>query len=521
MSAVAVATGEKVTVSVSGSGSARSSHKLRALRHLASEFGVGPISVTAWHPRLQVVNLTCENLSMSGLCLRLPGGAAFSQRAEVSADDWVLGVHASLQSGEVVCHSDAIVRHCRADGDDLLIGVQLVKGVVDLPLLFERQTRCGFAARLDELERSTDTRRILPEFKEWVSDLRNYLERMRVFLDREEAALESEDLYTHGQICAQYLAEVGPRIVQRVHQASHGMGPLLSALGEDEHAAHRAYAQHHLGALFGTSPFIRRAQQKPLGYAGDYEMMNMLYRPHHTEGASLFAKVINLCAATEVAARANINRISFLTDKIRAAVRRHCQQGGKERTRLCSIGCGPAREIETLLETEPELGPYLDVMLIDQDVRAINFCERKLTPLCKRTGAQLHYVRESVRRLLCGGLLAHTMGPRQLIYSAGLFDYLSDRSFTALLGALYEAATPGGQLLIGNVDVSNPTRYFMEYFAEWFLIHRSRSQLLDMARLLRPAPAATRVEAEQLGVNLFLVLEKLSDKSSDKPSEVK
>ena len=502
MSAVAVATGEKVTVSTS----ARGSHKLRALRHLATEFGVGPIAVTAWHPRLQVVSFTCDNLSMSGLCLRLAGGAGPERGVEVFADDWILGVHASLQSGEVVCHSDAIVRHCRADGDDLLIGVQLVKGVVDLPLLFERQTRCGFAARLDEMERIADTS-ILPQFKEWVADLRNYLERMRAFLDREQAALESEDLYTHGQICAQYLAEVGPRIVQRVHQASHAMGGMLASLGEDEHAAHRAYAQHHLGTLFGSSPFIRRAQQKPLGYAGDYEMMNMLYRPHHSEGASLFAKVINLCAATEVAARANINRISFLTDKIRAAVRRH-SAGTKERTRLCSIGCGPAREIETLLETEPELGQYLDVMLIDQDVRAINFCERKLTPLCRATGAQLHYVRESVRRLLCGELLAHTMGPRQLIYSAGLFDYLSDRSFSALLGALYEAATPGGQLLIGNVDVSNPTRYFMEYFAEWFLIHRSRSQLLDKARLLRPAPAMARVEAEQLGVNLFLVLEK-------------
>ena len=103
------------------------------------------------------------------------------------------------------------------------------------------------------------------------------------------------------------------------------------------------------------------------------------------------------------------------------------------------------------------------------------------------------------------------MGARQLIYSAGLFDYLSDRSFAALLGALYEAAAPGGQLLIGNVDVSNPTRYFMEYFAEWFLIHRSRSQLLDMARHLRPAPAVARVESEPLGVNLFLCLDKVGE----------
>ena len=60
------------------------------------------------------------------------------------------------------------------------------------------------------------------------------------------------------------------------------------------------------------------------------------------------------------------------------------------------------------------------------------------------------------------------IGERQIIYSAGLFDYLSDRSFAALLGTLYEALAGGGQLLIGNVDVSNPTRYFMEYFAEWF-----------------------------------------------------
>lgn len=520
-----------------GKPGARGSQKLRALRHLAQELGVGPISVTAWHPRLQVLKGVVENLSMSGLCLRFPGiasappnlpelepggpsgqagmsgpgGAAapgVTSVASIAVDDWLLGVHASLGTGEMVCHSDATVRHLRVDGEDLLVGVQLVKGVVDLPLLFERQTRDAFTARLDEAERTADSRRILPQFKEWVSDLRNYLERMRAFLDGEEAALETEDLYTHAQICSQYLAEVGPRIVERVHQASHAMPQMLGELSDDDHAAHRAYAQHHLSHLFQLAPFIRRAQKKPLGYAGDYEMMNMLYRTSQSEGGSLFAKVINLCAASEVAARANINRISFLTERLRAAVRRvRTESGG--RARLCSVGCGPAREIEVLLENEPEIGPHIDVALIDQDPRAINFIERKLTPLAQQTGAKLHFVKESVRRLLTGGgTLAHMLGQRHVIYSAGLFDYLSERSFTALLGALYSAVAPGGQMLIGNVDVSNPTRYFMEYFAEWFLVHRTRSQLLDQARLLRPAPMAARVEAEPLGVNLFLVVEK-------------
>ena len=51
----------------------RTSHKLRALRHLASEFGVGPIACTAWHPRFQVLSGQVENLSMGGLCVRFPG----------------------------------------------------------------------------------------------------------------------------------------------------------------------------------------------------------------------------------------------------------------------------------------------------------------------------------------------------------------------------------------------------------------------------------------------------------------
>ena len=495
MTAVAVAQGEKAP---------RSGHKLRALRHPASEFGVGPLAVTAWHPRLLVLAGACENVSLGGVCVRLHGAA---ERLDlVGVDDRFSGVHITLQSGEVIGHCDAIVRHCRSDGGDLLVGLQLEGGVIDLPLLYEKQTRSRFAARCDEAEATADSAKIRPEFKAWVLDLRNYLERMRTFLDREEGALQTEDQFTYEQICAQYLAEVGPRIVERVHAASHSMAQVVGSLREDEHIAHRAYAQLHLGSIFLSAPFIRRAHQKPLGYAGDYEMMNMLYRPSW-EGSSLFAKVINQCAASEVAARANINRISYLAEKLRGPLVRARDAGGP-RVRVASIGAGPGREIEVLLESDPSLGPYLDVMLLDQEPRAIAYGERRLAPIVARTGVQLCFVRESMRRLLCGGQVAQMIGERQIIYSAGLFDYLSDRSFAALLGTLYEALAGGGQLLIGNVDVSNPTRYFMEYFAEWFLIHRSRTQLLDKARLLRPPPQTVRVESEPLGVNLFLVIEK-------------
>lgn len=476
--------------------------RFRALRHPVSEFGVGPLWASAWHPRLGTLTMLVDNVSLHGVGVRLQGGADSLPHLQV--DDGLSAVHVTLVSGDVVFHGEARVRHARAEGNDCVAGLALIGGVIDLPLLHEHQTRTRFSARCDEAEREADTARILPEFKTWVADLRSYLETMQLFLDREEAGLASEDLFTRERVCAQYVAEIGPRIVQRVHEASHRMGTILGHLTEDNHVRHRGYAQQHLGALFNASPFIRRALHKPLGYAGDYEMMNMLYRPAE-EGSTLFGKVVNLCAVREVAARANINRISFLAGWLRGAVEEHLSGG---RALVASIGCGPAREIDQLLEVSPELGAHLDVMLVDQDPRAIAYCERKLTPRAERSGAKVHIVRESVRRLLTGGSLYNTLGPRDLIYSAGLFDYLSDRSFVTLLSALYDAVKPGGRLIIGNVSAENPTRYFMEYVAEWFLIHRSPPQLLDKARALRPTPRDVRVESEPLGVNLFLVVEK-------------
>ena len=46
----------------------------------------------------------------------------------------------------------------------------------------------------------------------------------------------------------------------------------------------------------------------------------------------------------------------------------------------------------------------------------------------------------------------------------------------------------------------------MEFFCDWFLVHRRPEELRDLARDLRPAPLAIEVEAEPLGVNLFLLV---------------
>ncbi|MCK7488834.1 MAG: class I SAM-dependent methyltransferase [Anaerotruncus sp.] len=63
------------------------------------------------------------------------------------------------------------------------------------------------------------------------------------------------------------------------------------------------------------------------------------------------------------------------------------------------------------------------------------------------------------------------------VYTAGLFDYLSDRASNRLIHKLYSFLKPGGSLVIGNFGLYNPQRFIMEFRAEWFLIHRGEFEL--------------------------------------------
>ncbi len=467
--------------------------RLRARRVRTEEMQLEGLGATGRHSTLGDIHAVVEDLSLTGAALLIAGGAAKSGLVLIGD---------RLDHIQMVCRSallyegDAHVRRVTERGNDLIIGVEVQGRTIDLSELYRLGTKHSFSERLyGVFEPQEDD--VSDAFKVWVNDLRSSLERAKTFLDAEEAALSNLDLFTRQQTLRTYLEAAAPRLIDKLNAASRELYALVVNLAEDQHPIYRSYYKKQISGLIVHSPLLRRAYTKPLGYAGDYEMMNMLYRDH-AEGDSLFGQALNLYAAQEEAARANINRLDYLSKKLRAAVE------VRGRVRVASIGCGPARELFVLLEQNPELGPYIDVALIDQEERVLTYCERTLSPIAIRTGAKVHFIKESVRRLLTAKKLKEALGERDFIYSAGLFDYLNARSFSALLSVLYDALAPSGHLAIGNVASNNPSRYFMEYCLDWFLIHRSREELLSFVSALTPAPARAEVDAEPSGVNLFL-----------------
>ena len=439
------------------------------------------------------------------LDLSLHGMRAVIDELSTQAEPVMLGER--LAALELTCRGITIYRGAgtivrSVEGKaGLELGVDLEQAGIDLDVVHRHCIRLTAGERWASTRDQAPFASVSEAFRAWVSELGGFLGTARDFLDREEQAMVAWDLATRTAVSEQLLEVVAPDVIARMNRAGQELHGLVGALDRNLHTEYRAYLHEHLGALLSRSPFLHRARSKPLGYAGDYEMMNMLYRDH-AEGSSLFGKAMNLYATQSPVAQANINRIEFLGRQILAAIER-VPTG---RVRIASIGCGPAQEIQTFLSQRPELGARLEVSLIDQEERAIAHCERTLAPIAARTNAKINVIRESVRRLLTDKKLGQALGQCDLIYSAGLFDYFNDRTFEALLRTLQDAVSEGGSLIIGNVAARNPNRWAMEYFTEWFLNHRSPEELVERARTLKPAPSAVETTAEPLGVNLFLIV---------------
>jgi len=66
--------------------------------------------------------------------------------------------------------------------------------------------------------------------------------------------------------------------------------------------------------------------------------------------------------------------------------------------------------------------------------------------------------------------------------------------------------TPGGLMVIANMNDSKPFRNFIEFILDWQLIYRNRAEIFSLVP--ERCRELTRVIAEPTSVNLFLHIRK-------------
>ena len=359
----------------------------------------------------------------------------------------------------------------------------------------------GFQAFLNQWQKFY---RVDHEYKVVVADLQSFLWSLRLWLEQVELTLQSSP-----KDQARLEIEIAQALRSQVTPSLSSMFEHFEAVADkidpDLQPVHRAFGQRQLHAHLLCAPFIHRTYTKPLGYAGDYEMMNMIIR-NGLEGSSLYAKLVNAYLLDQAPAHAVRNRVRFLCDKIKEETSRVVSNG--RRTRIYSIACGPAREVEDFIAECP-FADKAEFRLLDFNEETLQYTSSRLNEVKKRNhrNTSISVAKNSVQSLLKG--LAKTPDEQKydLIYCSGLYDYLNDRLVKALNTYLYDRLSPGGLLVVGNFANNNPIQRIMEHALEWFLIYRSSKDLGSLAPNQANADDCL-VRAEPSGTHFFLEVRK-------------
>jgi len=290
-----------------------------------------------------------------------------------------------------------------------------------------------------------------------------------------------------------YMAGVFPNVLSQFSQ-------VIEAQPEHVRKHSVDFLRQKLNHLIYQAPFAERVYTKPLGYAGDYEMMNLIYKQENV-GKSLFARCLQRYYIDEPAAQAVRNRADYLI----GVITRELAGASAERPfRMLSVACGPAMEWQRLLPNLNGLDKQVVVDLLDQDKHALLSTQNRLRQLGVKYPASVNFqfFHKAIKNIIVRGTEYQQY---DLIYSAGLFDYLSDPVAFMAAQQLFNSVRPGGKLVIGNFNVGNPTQVVMDFALDWELIYRSERDLLA---LFEKVGGSLKVEREPLDINLFCVITK-------------
>ncbi|WP_321846573.1 class I SAM-dependent methyltransferase [Paraburkholderia bannensis] len=339
---------------------------------------------------------------------------------------------------------------------------------------------------------------IRPDYQIAVNQIRAFLTDMSRWVEQADLA---NTLPKEGKTLREdFFLELATPLMERTKVFFDDFEGEARRVDEELAPAHRAFAQAALHPLLLRSPFVFRTFTKPLGYAGDYQMVNqMLDDPR--QGPSTYFQIVNASFLQTAVARAHRNRIDLLVDYL-TRVANDARAAGRP-FRMLNVGCGPAQEIQRFMH-EYDQPEWLSFELLDFSQETLDWTRNRLGAIAQETGKRMaiSYTHDSVHHLLKRRLDADAPDAREFdaVYCAGLFDYLSDKVCARLNQYFASRTRKGGRLLVTNVHADNPERFSMEHVLEWYLIYRNETQ---MAAIMPENCGEPRLYTDPTGVNVF------------------
>ncbi len=402
-----------------------------------------------------------DDLSMTGL-------------AVLSANDNALNVGVATTI-ELVCgtskifRSEARIVRSAPHGEATQLGLKLEGGYIDIARLCDahrqhliaRELVPGFSRAMDIVP--TDFRRACADALDMVRSCKPFLDKVELENSGEEHLL---------------LDAVEKELTPAWMALCNEIDQILARVADDDMTMRelKRYAERVVTPEFCVGPIWERAYNKPLGYPGDFGILDYIYRSRDA-GASLYGRLLHrLGLASLECVR---TRMVMMRDILSKELARH---DVSDPLQVISIGCGASEEIRQAL-----LGPVsrpAEFTLIDQDDRALDASFERIYPETMRHNGvvSLNCLQTGFQRLVDPRRIDPTLPPQDIIYSLGILDYLKQPRAKRFCHALYRRLKPGGRLVVANVqDLPDNGRWRAECLSDWTLIYRSREEMEDLA----------------------------------------
>lgn len=227
-----------------------------------------------------------------------------------------------------------------------------------------------------------------------------------------------------------------------------------------------------------TDPWMRlswignRARSKPSGFAGDFEMLIKLY--DQATPATGLGGYLDLCILDLQLARAVRSRLSAAREYLLNEIDRRGTS-----VRILDIASGPCREYLNW-PTLPIENP-IEVVAMDNDPVAIDYVKTNVASKLDG-GTKLNVVRYNALRTRNAKATIEHFGRFDIIYSVGLFDYLTDDHLIGVFTGLRDTLADNGSMYIAFKDTEQYEKTPYQWHLDWFFYQRTQQDVLELYR---------------------------------------
>ena len=403
------------------------------------------------------------DVSMNGISFHLPASE------EVPGRNEDLSITLTLAGEEAFSGKGRVVRTETEADRQTKVAVTLIDAFLDVPRLIQLHDEYAFEHALGQGLKVYDEVPI--PYRQVCGEVAMFLGHWKVLLDHREERLRengipSADLEKRAEV---QMRKGWQQVRLQANEASQECYKSKRVL-----RASKALTELLITPLVTPGPLWARAYDKPLGYPGDFHMMNDMYDGGR-RGDSVYGRIMHQLGREERLAATVPSRRDLMLEQIDIAVR---ETPGDEPIRISCLASGPAREVEDYLKGYSGEREILWT-LIDQDERALSYANERLLRAAagKDRRIKVNCLFTSFQQLIGNRDLLDEVQGQDFLYSAGFFDYLDDSVARQVATRCVEMLRPGGRALFGNAARGPDMHWVPEFVLDWHMNYRDPAEL--------------------------------------------